>query len=88
MFQLKAFLHHLADEIERDAPAVIGLLRDVGIKVPQAVGTEVEVGAGLVGNLTADGQHVLVAPPAPAEPAAEDKPGVTQTPGDPFAVHH
>jgi hypothetical protein len=86
-FQLRSFLHHLADEIERDAGAVIGLLRDVGVKVPDAVGREVEVGAGLVGNLTDDGTHVLVTPPAPSAPAAEPAPNVTQAEGDPFAVH-
>ncbi len=69
MFQLKAFLHHLADEIERDSGAVIGLLRDVGVKVPDAVSRDVQLGAGVVDSLTADGEHVLVAP-APPPPAA------------------
>ncbi|HZC30174.1 MAG TPA: hypothetical protein VE261_01570 [Gaiellaceae bacterium] len=89
-FHLRAFLHHLAEEIEKDVPDVLGLLKTAGVPVPARVGSAVEVGAGLVGQLTDDGTHVLVTPPAPSSPpaATEAAPSnVITTPGDPFAVH-
>lgn len=66
-FQLKAFLNHLADEIEKDAPAVLSLLRTVGLAIPGAVGEGIELGAGILGEVTA---------PTPPATAAAAQPSV------------
>lgn len=52
-FNLKIFLHGLADAIEADAEAVIAALRGLGVPGPAAVAAAVEVGAQIVADVTA-----------------------------------